>query len=68
MRYKAQIKTITKVDKPPFADGIYTWEIETTKHKGLYYTSKLNIICILKRSPLTSWSYKTAYVTPLYKS
>jgi hypothetical protein len=42
MRYKAQIKTITKVDKPPFADGIYTWEIETTKHKGLYYTSKMS--------------------------
>ena len=42
MRYKAQIKRITKVDKPPFADGIFTWEIETTQHTGLYYTSKMS--------------------------
>lgn len=42
MRYKAQIKSINKVDKPPFGDGIYTWKIETTKHTGLYYTSKMS--------------------------
>ena len=42
MRYKAQIKRITKLQKPPFGDGMYTWEIETTQHIGLYYTSKMS--------------------------
>lgn len=42
MRYKAKIKRITKIEKPPFGDGILTWEIETTQHTGLYYTSKMS--------------------------
>ena len=42
MRDKAQIKRITKLQKPPFGDGMYTWEIETTQHIGLYYTSKMS--------------------------
>ena len=42
MRYKAQIKRITKLQKPPFGDGMYTWEIEPTQHIGLYYTSKMS--------------------------
>lgn len=43
MNYKAQIKEITKVDKPAFGDGIFTYKITTTKHTGLYYTSKLSL-------------------------
>jgi hypothetical protein len=45
MNYKAQIKEIFKTDRRPFGDNkdIYTYQITTTKHTGLLYTSKLNV-------------------------
>ena len=45
MNYKAEIKEIFKTDRRPFGDNkdIYTYQITTTKHTGLLYTSKLNV-------------------------
>jgi hypothetical protein len=43
MNYKAKIKDILKLNKPAFGDGIFTYKITTSKHTGLYYTSKLSL-------------------------
>jgi|TARA_A100001391_G_C5013688_1_gene263900 hypothetical protein len=45
MEYKAEIKEIHKLDRKPFGDknDIYTYQVTTTKHTGLVYTSELNI-------------------------
>ena len=45
MNYKAEIKEIFKTDRRPFGENkdIYTYQITTTKHTGLLYTSKLNV-------------------------
>tara|TARA_B100001093_G_scaffold232767_1_gene223147 strand:- start:527 stop:928 length:402 start_codon:yes stop_codon:yes gene_type:complete len=45
MNYKAQIKEIHKLDRKPFGNknDIYTYEVTTTKHKGLLYTSELSV-------------------------
>ena len=45
MNYKAEIKEIFKTDRRPFGDNkdIYTYQITTTKHTGLLYTSRLNV-------------------------
>jgi hypothetical protein len=45
MNYKAEIKEIFKTDRRPFGENkdIYTYQITTTKHTGLLYTSRLNV-------------------------
>ena len=45
MSYNAQIKEIHKLDRRPFGDkyNIYTYQITTTKHTGLLYTSELSV-------------------------
>ncbi len=45
MNYKAEIKQIHKLDRKPFGDknDIYTYQITTTKHTGLLYTSELSV-------------------------
>ena len=45
MKYKAEIKEIHKLDRKPFGDknDIYTYQITTTKHTGLLYTSELSV-------------------------
>jgi hypothetical protein len=43
MNYTAQVKEISKIDKPPFGDGILTYKMKTSKHEGFLYTPKLNL-------------------------
>ena len=45
MSYNAQIKEIHKLDRRPFGDknNIYTYQITTTQHTGLLYTSELSV-------------------------
>jgi hypothetical protein len=43
MNYTAQVKEISKMDKPPFGDGILTYKMKTSKHEGFLYTPKLNL-------------------------